>query len=248
MRALLFALLLSGMAARADDSPSALLAEAQAGRAALQQGLRVRVDVEHVEGSAREIVSLDVALRGEDMRLDVLAPAERAGETLLITSGRAWFSRPGLKRPTPVSRQQVLGGRASAGDLLLAVSRLDTLYDARSAGHASLGGVDCLVLVLSARSPDAPAPAATAWLSADHRLLKIALLDANNAVEKTATVSWGETVVIGGSKLPFPTAMTLVESSGTRTSVRYGAPVAGPLPETLFSPAALSGSAPTKGP
>lgn len=243
MRALVFAVMLSAAPALADETSDALLAEAQAGRAAVQQGLKVRVDLEHLDGSKHESAAFDVAVRGDDVRIEVRAPAERAGEILLLTSGKAWFSRPGLKRPTPVSRQQVLGGRAKAGDLLLALSRLDTLYSAATAGHEALGGVDCLVLVLTSRSPDAPSPAAKAWLSADHRLLQLVLLETSGKVDKTATVAWGGAVVIEGKSLPFPTGMTLLEAGGARTTVRYGAPVAGTLPEALFLPASLSGSA-----
>lgn len=236
-RRVMFALLtlLALVAPATAGDGDALLAAADTTRAVAASGLTVTV---HVLDPA-EPLDATVRAQGDRLRVDVTAPSARAGEVLLFVDGKAWFWRPGLRRPLAVSPGQAFGGRASNADLVLLLAGLSEEYEATLGGTETLGAERATVLNLQASAASAPWPKLRVWLGGDPaRVLQAAVLDGRGEVSRTVQVRWGQTVAWQGGKLPFPDELVITER-GSSTTVRYDAPVTGALQAELFAPERL---------
>ena len=126
---------LGASSARAED-PAALLHRADWTAEIARAGLSVRVTVD--DGKAP--VGALLRSSGGALRIDVETPENRAGEVLLYASGRWWFSKPGLRRPAPVSAGQVLGARAATADLVLLLEGVSEDYKPVSQSDDTVDG------------------------------------------------------------------------------------------------------------
>lgn len=223
--------------ARGEDA-AALLRQADWTAEIARAGLSVRVTVD--DGAAP--VGALLRSSGSALRVDVESPAARAGEVLLYANGRWWFSRPGLRRPAPVSAGQVLGARAATADLVLLLDGFSENYKIESQSTDTLDGQAAQRLDLVAATPEADWPSLRVWLTGTPaRIGQVAVISAGGKVSRTARIAWDQSVASASGKRPFPSVVTLTDGAGKAlATLTYGAPTAAPLDDALFDPARLA--------
>ena len=228
---------LGASSARAED-PAALLHRADWTAEIARAGLSVRVTVD--DGKAP--VGALLRSSGGALRIDVETPENRAGEVLLYASGRWWFSKPGLRRPAPVSASQVLGARAATADLVLLLEGVSEDYKPVSQSDDTVDGQPAQRLDLVAASKEANWPSLRVWLTGTPtRISRVSVLNSSGQVSRTASITWSQTVPLAGGAKPFPSVVRLTDGQGAAlATLTYGAPTAGALDAALFDPAKLA--------
>ena len=87
------------------------------GSAAVADGISWEVAVESNDGSAQNVVTYALKVKGSDALAEAIAPARNKGETMLFNDRNIWFFKPGLKKPVAISPRQKLMGQAANGDI-----------------------------------------------------------------------------------------------------------------------------------
>ena len=235
---LVLALLLLALAPRARGAApgaAAILARADAPRAALQEArMKLRVTTSRA-GDAAFSGEFAVLVKGaEKLRIDFLAPAD-AGKSLVVNGKDAWLVLPGTKNPIKVPRSHRVTGGFAVADV--ARTRFVDDYEAVLERSDALSGRTCDVLLLRARKGRDPAfPVLRVWIDRDEgRTRKIVFLLPSGKTAREATFDeWGE---IRG--VPTVRRMTIVDAlrPGT-TVVEYLDLEKASLPDALFDPRA----------
>lgn len=115
-----------------------------------------------VHGAAQGSADFDIYTKGRDRGLIVFRGGKNNGRKILTSGQRMWLLVPGALNPLPITPNQRLLGGASMGD----VARLRFAEDFRATarpGTESVGGRECRVLDLQAKSAKAAYPRAVLW-------------------------------------------------------------------------------------
>ena len=96
----------------ADTAPSAdaLLESSDRSRGGGLPGLAWTIEIvsTDADGETRQVLS--AIARDDDSRVDYTAPEKSRGQFDIILGRNMWFSRPGLRKPVPLSpRQRLIG-------------------------------------------------------------------------------------------------------------------------------------------
>ncbi|WP_019451096.1 outer membrane lipoprotein-sorting protein [Cupriavidus sp. BIS7] len=153
-----------------------------------------------------------VKVRDGDALIRTTEPRRYQGERILIASQAMWYTKPGLRRPISVSPQQRLVGEASNGDI--AATQYARDYTPEYGGEVTLDGRDCHKLVLKATHGAVTYAGIVYYL--DKRTLlgvRADFMTASGDVFKTATFEYGNTVARDGKRLPFVSAMSIVNAA-----------------------------------
>lgn len=235
---LVLALLLLALAppARGDDA-AAILARADASRAALAQA-RMKLRVTTSGSGAKAFTGeFAVLVKGfERIRIEFLAPADR-GKLLLVNGKDAWLVLPGTRNPIRVPRSHRVTGGFAVADV--ARTRFVDDYDAKVERSDSFDGRLCDVLLLRGKKGRDPAfPVLRVWVDrAESRTRKVVFLLPSGKTAREATFDeWG---ALRG--VPTVTRMTIVDAlrPGT-TVVEYLDAEKAELPDALFVPPSAS--------
>jgi hypothetical protein len=104
-------------AADAGPTADALLESSDRSRGGGLPGLAWTIEIvsTDADGESRQVLS--AIARDDDSRVDYTAPEKSKGQFVIILGRNMWFSRPGLRKPVPLSPRQRLVGEASNGEL-----------------------------------------------------------------------------------------------------------------------------------
>ena len=224
--------------AHAEKKPSAdeLLKYSDRSRGGLEQGLVWDIEIQSTEDGETTSRKFTVKAKGDDALAIATSPARNKGELFLFNDRTMWFYKPGLRKPVGISSRQKLTGQAANGDI--ASTHYSRDYDGTIVREDTVAGEKTYVLELKARNQDVTYDRIRYWIGAKSKLgLKAEFLSLEGAVLKTADFSYGNTVVAGGSKVPFVSQMTIVDAkvSGNRSIIHYESPKVMNLSASLFN-------------
>ena len=131
---------------------ASLLAAVDATRNAFDEAIISARATQVVDGKEAGGADFDVYVKGRDRGLIVFRGGRNGGRKVLTSGERMWLLVPGSTHPVPITANQRLLGGASFGDV--ARLRFSEDYSAKATGEReTVGGQDCRVLELTAKSP-----------------------------------------------------------------------------------------------
>lgn len=147
----------------AAPSVDALLESSDRARGGGLPGLAWTIEIVSTDedGQSRQVMS--AIARDNDSRVDYTAPEKSKGQFVIILGRNMWFSRPGLRKPVPLSPRQRLVGEAANGDIATTNYRAD--YRATLGPQESIDGELCQVLELSAKAKNVTYDRIRYWVS-----------------------------------------------------------------------------------
>lgn len=224
----------------AEPSPAAIVGKVDAFRMPREANLRIGMVLESRRGAKSDGASSYVALlrAGVGTLVHAVDGAQR-GQKYLSTANGYWMYAPRTKRALRLTPLQLLRGQASIGD----VSRL-RYADDYTAGFAAnprqtVSGVDCWMLTLGAKSPQATyASIDLAVNRATGSPVRAHLKARSGRLLKTAT--FGAVANISGYRLVKSTTYTDGVDTSKATTVTFNSIAKAATPVGLFKPQSLS--------
>lgn len=129
-------------------------------------GVQWKVHIHALEESREQDRKLDVKARGYDFLSILTEPPKVKRNKLLMVNHNMWFTKPGLKKPVPVSSRQKLIGGAAYGDI--AATNYADDYEVESIVNEQLNGEQCYVFDLKASTKKATYDRIKYWISKSH--------------------------------------------------------------------------------
>ncbi len=122
------------------------------------------------DGKVTGSADFQIYTKGADRGLIVFRGGKNDGRKILNVGEKMWLMVPGASRPLPITPNQRLLGGASVGDVAR-VRFADGLHRrALRPAPETVGGKNCRVLDLTARSGAAPYPRVVLWFDEKDRL------------------------------------------------------------------------------
>ncbi|HYI39559.1 MAG TPA: outer membrane lipoprotein-sorting protein [Allosphingosinicella sp.] len=224
----------------AEPSPGAIVGKVDALRLPREANLRIGMVLESRKGTKSNGGSSYVALiRAGVGTLVQAVDGEQRGQKYLSTAAGYWMYAPRTKRALRLTPLQLLRGQASIGD----VSRLryadDYTVAFADSPRQTIDGVDCWMLTLGAKSPQATyASIALAVNRATGNPVRAQLKARSGRLLKTAT--FGPIANISGYRVVKATTYTDGVDSSKATTVTYNSIAKAATPVGLFKPQSLS--------
>ncbi len=107
--------------------------------------------------------TIDIKAKGYNFLGTFLAPAKIKNSKILMADHNMWYTKPGLRKPVPVSPKQKLVGGASYGDL--AATNYADDYDATFLGYEQVQDEQCYVFELKASAENVTYENIKYWVS-----------------------------------------------------------------------------------
>lgn len=233
---MLLALLLCATPDAGVPSALELLESSDRSRGGPEQGITWTVEIASTEDGVTTTRSYLVKARGTDALAEATAPPRAKGEQMLFNDRTLWFLKPGLKKPVSISARQKLSGEAANGDIASTNYARD--YDGVLVGEERVGGEEAYTLELKAKASNVTYDRIRYWVSKERRLgLKAEFLTVSGECFKTATFEYQNSLVVGGKKVGFVSAMTITDAmgSGAVSVIRYGDPKTEAHAPSLFN-------------
>lgn len=148
---------------------------------------------------------------------ETLEPLKSKGAKMLQVDRNMWLSKPGLKKPIPISARQRLTGLASIGDV--AATNYVKDYSPKYLRMETIEGEPCHVLELTARERQTTYDRIVYWISISRGIgVQAEFLSLAGKKLKTATFKYGNTVQVDGKPLPFISQMIIKDSLSSATT------------------------------
>ena len=175
-------------------TPKEILRLADQARGNLE-GIKWNVSIESIENNEKQERDLTVSARGYDFLAVMVKPAKVKGSKVLMVDHNMWYTKPGVKKPVPISPRQKLIGGAANGDI--AATNYADDYEPISLSDETINGEICYVFNLKAATKKATYDQIKYWISKDRKvgvkaeyytvsgkLFKSAVFEYNNHISK----------------------------------------------------------------
>jgi len=175
------------------------------------EGVEWEVDVYTNEKGVEQERELDVKARGYDFLATMTSPPKVKGSKLLMVDHNMWYTKPGLRKPVPVSSRQKLIGGASYGDI--AATNYADDYKAASVESGSYKEESCYVFDLQAHTKKATYDRIKYWISKKRIVgVKAEYYTVSGKMFKWAYFNYSNQISIGGKRHPFISKMTIKDA------------------------------------
>ncbi len=153
---------------------------------------------------------------------ETLEPPRSKGARMLQVDRNMWLTKPGLKKPVPISPRQRLTGQAAIGDI--AATNYARDYTPKFLRSEDIAGERCAVLELSANTRQATYDKLIYWISEKRGVgVRAEFLSLSGKRLKSAQFEYGNTVRIDGKTVPFVSRMLIAdELTDASTTLEYG--------------------------
>lgn len=153
---------------------------------------------------------------------ETLEPLKSKGAKMLQIDRNMWLTKPGLRKPIPISVRQRLSGLAAIGDV--AATNYVRDYKGALLREEVFNGEHCWVLELAAADKQATYDKLHYWIASASGLGKHAeFLSLSGKRLKSADFVYDNVIDVGGKRLPFVSQMTIAdELTAARTTLTYG--------------------------
>jgi hypothetical protein len=153
----------------------------------------------------------DVTARGYDFLALVFSPAKSKGQKLLMINHNMWFTKPGLKKPVPVSPRQKLIGDAVYGDI--AATNYADDYEAATLDDEKVDEEWCYVFDLKSIKKRTTYDRIKYWVSRDQLVaVKAEYYTLSGKLFKSATFEYDNKITIRNQQRPFISSMTISDA------------------------------------
>lgn len=220
---LIVGLVLSAGSARA-ATPDAMeiLKSSDRARGGGLPGIRWTVRIVPVNGSDAEPERLLTLKANATASLaETREPVRFKGSKLLQVDRNMWMSRPGLRKPIPISPRQKLSGQASQGDIASTHYAVD--YQGKLLREEEVLGEATYVLELTAINKFCTYDRITYWVSKERMVgVKADFFSLSGKRLKSATFEYGHQLSHEGKTFPFVSKMTLKDAlTSAETTLVY---------------------------
>jgi len=166
---------------------------------------------------------------------ETLEPIRSKGGKMLQVGRNMWLTKPGLKKPLPISPRQRLSGQAAIGDI--AATNYVRDYTATMLREDSSTGEPCYVLELKAVNNQTTYDRLHYWVSMARGVAVHAeFLSLGGKRLKTANFEYENTIQIDGRRVPFVSRMTISDDlTDATTTLDYGGVKVQHIPSSEFS-------------
>lgn len=210
--------------ASADPAPSAdaLLESSDRSRGGGLPGLAWTIEIvsTDADGDSRQVLS--AIARDNDSRVDYTAPEKTKGQFVIILGRNMWFSRPGLRKPVPISPRQRLIGEAANGDIATTNYRSD--YTPKLGLQETIDGELCQILELTAKAKNVTYDRIRYWVSLSRGVgVQAEFYTVSGKLIKRARFDYGNEIAYSGGRVRF-LSRTLISDAinpSNRTVMTY---------------------------
>lgn len=152
---------------------------------------------------------------------EFLSPLRSRGQKIVMINRNMWFSKPGLRKPVPISMRQRLSGGASNGDI--ASTNYAGDYTATRLDDEIINDKACYVFDLVANTKSVTYDKVKYWISQDSGLgIKAEFYSRSGKHLKTASFVYNNSITVDGKSVPFLSAMEIFdELNGDRSQFSY---------------------------
>ncbi|NOJ52382.1 MULTISPECIES: outer membrane lipoprotein-sorting protein [Myxococcus] len=222
--ALILGLLLlhTGTARAAEPDAAEILKASDRSRGGGLPGIRWTVRITPESGVDKEPERLLTLKANATASLaETREPVRFKGSKLLQVDRNMWMSRPGLRKPIPISPRQKLSGQASQGDIASTNYAVD--YQGKLLREEDVNGEASYVLELKAINTFCTYDRITYWVSKERQVgVKAEFFSLSGKLLKSATFEYGNQLTHEGKTFPFVSKMTIQDAlTPARTTLEY---------------------------
>lgn len=218
----------------AELTPKEILTRADEARGNLG-GVQWKVDIHTMENGEEQDRGIGVVAKGYDFLGTMLTPPKVKGQKFLMVEHNMWFTKPGVKKPVPISPRQKLVGGASYGDI--AATNYSDDYEATPLADDVVNGESCYVFDLKALSKKVTYDRIKYWVAKDRLVgLKAEYYSVSGMLLKTASFEYLNSVTLRNAKQPFISKMVIQDSlvADKVTTLTFGDPKLQDVPASTF--------------
>lgn len=225
----------SAAAAALPDAATLLKSSDQARGGGLP-GLVWEVDIiNRRSGEEHSTMRMHIKAAEDASLAETLEPIRSKGNKMLQVGRNMWLTKPGLRKPLPISPRQRLTGQAAIGDI--AATNYVRDYAATVLREDTHDGEPCYVLELKAVSKQATYDQLYYWVSKAGEVAVYAeFLALSGKRLKTADFEYNNTIQLNGRQVPFVSKMTINDGlTDASTTLDYGQVTVQHIPAAEFS-------------
>ena len=220
---LLLAAGVQSAALAADVDPARLLQLSDQARGGGLPGLVWEVKATNSGSQANEEEGMRLLIKAIDNAslAETLEPLRSKGGRMLQVERNMWLTKPGLKKPVPISPRQRLTGQAAIGDI--AATNYVRDYTPRLLREEAQGGEPCVVLELVAKRQQATYDRLLYWVSQARGVgVRAEFFSLSGKRLKTAQFEYGNKIQVQGKSIAFISRMSIAdELTDARTVLEY---------------------------
>jgi hypothetical protein len=191
-------------------TPKEVLRHADRARGNLD-GVKWKVYIHSIEKGQEQERKLDVKARGYDFLAIMTAPPKVKSSKLLMNDHNMWYTKPGLRKPVPVSSRQKLIGGASYGDI--AATNYADDYEPTLIKNDSFNGEPCYLFDLQANTKKATYDRIKYWISKKRIVgVKAEYYTVSGKMFKWAFFAYNNRINMGEKLHPFISKMTIKDA------------------------------------
>jgi hypothetical protein len=191
-------------------TPKEILTRADMARGNLE-GVKWLVNIASIENNTAQDRSLNVLARGYDFLGIMIEPPKVKNQKIIMIDHNMWYTKPGLKKPVPVSSRQKLIGGAAYGDI--AATNYADDYLPNMMPDEIVNGEMCYVFDLKAASKKSTYDKIKYWISKDRIVgVKSEFYTVSGKLFKTAVFEYDNQIVIEDKPNPFISKMTITDA------------------------------------
>jgi hypothetical protein len=191
-------------------TPKEILARADMARGHLE-GVKWFVQIDSVENKTSQSRSLNVMARGYDFLGIMVDPPKSKNQKVIMIDHNMWYTKPGLKKPVPISSRQKLIGGAAYGDI--AATNYADDYMPSPMPDETINGELCYVFDLKAANKKATYDQIKYWISKERMVgVKSEFYTVSGKLFKTAVFEYDNQIIIDNKPNPFISKMTITDA------------------------------------
>ncbi len=199
------------------------------------EGVKWRVSIDSIEKGHVQKRTLNVKARGYDFLATLISPPKVKGQKLLMVEHNMWFTKPGLRKPVPVSPRQKLVGGASYGDI--AATNYADDYEATPLDDEMVNGELCYVFRLQAATKKATYDRIKYWISKERGVgVKAEYFTVSGKMSKWAVFENENQIQLRNKAHPFISKMIITDAlaSNNVTTMTFSKPKLMKVPASTF--------------
>ena len=152
---------------------------------------------------------------------ETLEPLRSKGARMLQVERNMWLTKPGLKKPIPISPRQRLTGQAAIGDI--AATNYVRDYTPKLLREESVNGERCFVLELTANTRQATYDRLLYWVSASRGVgVQAEFHSLSGKKLKSAQFEYGNRIEVQGKAASFVSRMLISDAlTDAKTTLEY---------------------------
>lgn len=191
-------------------TPKQILNRADMARGNIE-GVKWLVEITSIENDSIQKRSMNVFARGYDFFGILTDPPKVKNQKMIMIDHNMWFTKPGLKKPVPISSRQKLIGGAAYGDI--AATNYADDYTPTPLPDESVNGELCYVFDLKAATKKATYDLIKYWISKERLVgVKAEFYTVSGKLFKTAGYEYDNQIIIENKPNPFISKMTISDA------------------------------------